>query len=258
MVKNLSAMQDTQVLSLGQGDFLEKKMATHASMLVWEIPWTKESGGLQSMGSQRVEHNWATNTFIPIHFSSLIPRMSVFTLAISCLTTSHLPWFMDLIFQVPMPYCSLQHWTWLSPLETSTSEHLFHFGLAEMGQSPFILSGAVSSCPLLFPGRTLDTFWPGGLIFQCHIFLFSHTVHGAFAHECWSGLPLPVDHIFSEIFTMTHPSWLGLHSMTHSFIYFHKPFCHDKAVIHEGCVCVCVCVCVYFNICLQVMRKYWV
>ena len=57
MVKNLSAMHDAQVLSLGQEDFLEKKMATHSSMLVWEIPWTKESGGLQFMGSQRVEHN---------------------------------------------------------------------------------------------------------------------------------------------------------------------------------------------------------
>ena len=46
-------------------------------------------------------------------FSSLIPRMSTFTLAISCLTTSHFPWFMDLTFQVPMQYCSLQQWTLL-------------------------------------------------------------------------------------------------------------------------------------------------
>ena len=53
------------------------------------------------------------NTDIPVHFSSLIPRMSTFTLAISCLTTSNLPWFMDLTFQVPMQYCLLQHQTLL-------------------------------------------------------------------------------------------------------------------------------------------------
>ena len=54
MVKNL---QETQVLSLGQEDPLEEEMATHSSILVWRIPWTEESGGLQSMGSQRVRHD---------------------------------------------------------------------------------------------------------------------------------------------------------------------------------------------------------
>ena len=56
--------------------------------------------------------------------------MSVFTLAISCLTTSNLPWFMDLIFQVPVQYCSLSHQTSLSPPDTSTNEHHFHFSPA--------------------------------------------------------------------------------------------------------------------------------
>ena len=68
------------------------------------------------------------NSPIPVHFSSLIPRMWTFTLAISCLTTSNLPWFMDLTFQVPMQYCSLQHWTLpLSPV-TSTTGYCFCFG----------------------------------------------------------------------------------------------------------------------------------
>ena len=62
------------------------------------------------------------------HSSPLIPKMSMFTLAISCLTTSNLLWFMDLIFQVPMQYCSLQHGTWfLSPV-TSTTWCYFCFG----------------------------------------------------------------------------------------------------------------------------------
>ena len=57
MVKNLPAMQETQVQSLGWEDLLEKGMATYSSVLAWRIPWTEKSGGLQSMGSQRVRHN---------------------------------------------------------------------------------------------------------------------------------------------------------------------------------------------------------
>ena len=53
-VKNLPAMKETQVLSLGQEDPLEKGMAPHSSILAGRIPWTEEPGGLQSMGSQRV------------------------------------------------------------------------------------------------------------------------------------------------------------------------------------------------------------
>ena len=57
MVKNLPAVQETQVQSLGQEDPLEKDMATHSRILAWEIPWTEGPGGLQSMGLQRVGHN---------------------------------------------------------------------------------------------------------------------------------------------------------------------------------------------------------
>ena len=56
-------MWETQVWSLGQKDSLEKGIATHSSILAWSFPWTEEPGGLQSLGSQRVRHNWATNTF---------------------------------------------------------------------------------------------------------------------------------------------------------------------------------------------------
>ena len=64
-VKNLPAMQETQVMrvwSLVWEDPLEKGTATHSSILAWRIPWTEEPGGLQSMGSQRVGHDWATFT----------------------------------------------------------------------------------------------------------------------------------------------------------------------------------------------------
>ena len=57
MVKNLPAMQETLVRSLGQEDLREKEMALHSSILAWKIAWTEESGRLQSMGSQRVRHD---------------------------------------------------------------------------------------------------------------------------------------------------------------------------------------------------------
>ena len=58
MVKNLPGMQETSVQSLGRDDPLEKEIATHSSVLAWRIPWTKEPGRLQSMGSQRAGHSW--------------------------------------------------------------------------------------------------------------------------------------------------------------------------------------------------------
>ena len=55
--KNLPAMQETQIQTLGQEDTLENEMETHSSILACRIPWPEEPGGLQYMGSQRVEHN---------------------------------------------------------------------------------------------------------------------------------------------------------------------------------------------------------
>ena len=62
-VKNLPAMQETWVWSLGWEDSLEKGKATYSSILAWKIPWTEEPGGLQFMGSQRVRHNWVTKRY---------------------------------------------------------------------------------------------------------------------------------------------------------------------------------------------------
>ena len=62
-VKNLPAMQEPWVRSLGWEDPLEKGMAAHSSILAWRIRWTEEPGGLQSVGSHRVRHDWETDTF---------------------------------------------------------------------------------------------------------------------------------------------------------------------------------------------------
>ena len=76
MVKRLPAMWETWVQSLGREDLLEKEMAIHSSTLAWKIPWTEEPDRLQSMGSQRVRHDWATS------------------LSLSCLTLE-LPWWLS-------------------------------------------------------------------------------------------------------------------------------------------------------------------
>ena len=80
-VKWLPAMQETWVRSLGQEDPLEKEMATHSSTLAWKIPWREKPGRLQSMGSQRVGHDWVTSLSLcplsqwchPIIASSIFP-----------------------------------------------------------------------------------------------------------------------------------------------------------------------------------------
>ena len=90
----------------------------------------------------------------------------------------------------------------------------------------------------LFPISILDTFQLGGPLFWCHIFCLFLLFVGFSRQEYWSGLPFlpPVDHILSELSTMTRPTGhrTALHSMAHSFIELCKPLHHEKAVIHEG------------------------
>ena len=101
--------------------------------------------------------------------------MLTFTLAISCLTTSNLAWSMDLTFQVPMQYCSLQHRTLL------LSHHIPNWVLFLLWLRPFILSRVFSA---LISGSILDTYWPGEFLFQYPIILPFHTVHdGDCSHE---------------------------------------------------------------------------
>ena len=70
MVKNLPAMQETRVRSLGWKDFLKKGMATHSSVLTWRIPWTEKLGWIQSMG--RKESDMTEQ--LTLHFTSTIER----------------------------------------------------------------------------------------------------------------------------------------------------------------------------------------
>ena len=151
---------------------------------------------------------------IPVHFISLIPKMSMFTLAISCLATSNLPCLIDLTFQVPMQYCSL-HRTLLPSLVRSTTGYCFCFG--SISSLFLVISPLISSIS--------GTYRPGEFIFQCPIFLPFHNVHGVLKAN---GLlfPSPVDHILPQVSTMTHLSCVALHAIAHSCIEL------DKSVVH--------------------------
>ena len=113
----------------------------------------------------------------------------MFTLAISCLTTSNLPCFVDLSFQVRMQYCSLQHQTLLLSSVTSTTECCLCFG------SVFILSGVISP---LISSSIFGPYRPGEFIFQCPIFLSFHTVHGVLKARIlkWFAIPFSSGPLF--------------------------------------------------------------
>ena len=138
--------------------------------------------------------------------------MSTFTLVISCLTTSNLPWFMDLTFQVPMQYCSLQYWTLLPSSVTSTPECCFCFGSV----SSFFLVLFLYWSPVAYWAPTNLGISSFSVIPFCLFILFM----GFSRQEYWSGLPIPspVEHVLPELFAMTCLSWVALHSMAHSFI----------------------------------------
>ena len=152
-------MRETRVWFLGREDPLEKEMAIHSSTLAWKIPWTEEPDRLQSIGLQRVGHDWATHSLSFFIFSRVI--------------------------------------------------------------SPLI------SCSILC------TYQPGEFIFQCPFCLFILLI-GFSRQEYWSGLsfPSPVDHVLSEHPTMTHLSWVALHSMAHSFIELNKAMVHVISLIN--------------------------
>ena len=76
MVKHLPTMRETQLQSLGWEDLLEKEMETHSSILAWKFPWTEEPGRLQSMGSQRVGHDWATYDYEASLMAQLIKNLA--------------------------------------------------------------------------------------------------------------------------------------------------------------------------------------
>ena len=144
--------------------------------------------------------------------------MLTFTFAISYLTAFNFPWFMDLIFWVPMQYCSLQHWTLLLLPVTSTTGFCFCFGSIPS----FFLELFLHWSPVAYWAPT-DL---GGSSFSILSFCLFILFMGFSRQEYWSGFPFPspVDHILSDLSTMTRPSWVAPRAWL-SFIEL------DKAVV---------------------------
>ena len=130
---------------------LEKEMATHFSVLAWRIPGTGEPGGLLSMGSHRVGHDW----------SDVAAWTYAGSYAILFLTASDF---------------------------SSITSHIHNWVLFSFWLHPFILSGVISP---LFSSSILGTYWPWKFIFQCHIFLPFHTLHGVLKARIlkWFAIP---------------------------------------------------------------------
>ena len=129
--------------------------------------------------------------------------MSTFTLAISHLTTSNLPWLMDLTFQVPVQYCSLQHQTLLLSSVACTTGYCFCFGSIPS----FFLELFLHWSPVAYWAPTNL----GSSSFSVLSFCLFILVMGFSRQEYWRGLPFPspVDHILSDVSTMTHLSWVA-------------------------------------------------
>ena len=148
--------------------------------------------------------------------------MSTFTLAISCMTTSNLPWFMDLTFQVPMQYCSLQHQTLLLSSVTSTAGYCFCFGSIPS----FFLELFLHSSPIAYWAPT-DL---GSSSFSILSFCLSYCSWGSQARLLkWFAITFPYGAQWTT-FCQTSPPWpthLGWpHTAWLSFIEL------DKAVVH--------------------------
>ena len=129
--------------------------------------------------------------------------MLTFTVAISCLTTSNLPWFMALTFQVPMQYCSLQHQTLLLSQVPSTTRYCPCFGSIPS----FFLELFLHWSPVAYRAPTYLGSSSFSILSSCLFILFM----GFSRQEYWSGLPFPspLDHILSDLSTMTRLSWKG-------------------------------------------------
>ena len=139
--------------------------------------------------------------------------MSTFTFAISCLTTSNLLWFMDVTFQVPIQYYSLQHWTFLISPVISTAGCCFCF------------DSIPSFFLVLFLHWSPVAYWAptnlGSLIFQCRIFLPFHTVHGVLKARLlkWFAIPFSsgphfVRTLHHDLSVLGAPTWPVLVSLS--------------------------------------------
>ena len=154
---------------------------------------------------QQIQWSSELNSPIPVHLSSLIPKMLMFTLAISCLTTSSFPRFVYLTLNVPMQCCSLQHWTLLSAPDMSTTECHFCFG-PDASFFLKLLVIALCSSPVAYQSPSKLGGPSSGVISFCSFILFM----GFSWQEYWSELLFPSPkHLSNPRVEPTSPALAG-------------------------------------------------
>ena len=158
--------------------------------------------------------------------------MLMFTLDISCLTTSNLPWLVNLKFLVY--YAILLFMALNLTFITRNIPNSVSF-LLWPAASHFLELMSNCLCPVAY--WTYSNLARGRARLPVSCLLLFYTVHGVLAARIpeWFDIPIQVDHVLSELFTLTLPFCVTLHSMAHSFIELCELLHHDKAVIHEGC-----------------------
>ena len=118
-------MRETWVRSLGWDDLLEKEIAAHSSILAWKIPWTEKPGRLQAMGSQRVEHDWATS----LSLSGLSTCYVPVALLLSLDSQKRLQTLPNVLLQTKLPRLRTTVLTKLSNTWTSIMQRMFIMAL---------------------------------------------------------------------------------------------------------------------------------
>ena len=144
----------------------------------------------------------------------------MFTLAISCLTTSNLPWFMDLTLQVPVQHWSLQHCSWPPSPVPSTTGCCFCFGSI----SPFFLELFLHCSSVAYCEPTDLGSSSFSVISFCLFILFMGCLKARILK--WFAIPFSSGPRFVRAFPCEHPFWVTLHSMSHSFIELVKAVFH--------------------------------
>ena len=140
-VKSLPAMQETQVWSLGWEDTLQRRIATHSSILAWRIPWTEEPGCLQSMGLQRVRHNWVTKQQQWLMMLNIFPWV-LFPLSYIPLGEEFV-WILWSIFNICLFLFSSDGYIHTYTLDTSpVSDMIFKYFLLACSRSSNLLNSA--------------------------------------------------------------------------------------------------------------------
>ena len=166
-VKTLPAIQETWVRSLVLEDSLEKGMATYSSILAWRMPWTEDPGRLQSTGSQRIRHDWATNTHTHIHtmwgpipdflnhkdvrqaeLRTTVTTIKFFCLYVPCIWSAY--YKENILLCMTRDYLNHLSWSYFHPSNSAHSILELPWGMGSPLERPWWKTLTRYRCPWMF------------------------------------------------------------------------------------------------------------